>query len=205
MHECKGCAKIFERERSLNTHKRFCKMWQSLGLKKNKDHLNVEDRKKISTSCPLCSREFENVYAMSAHKGHCSGANSTLHLEEARRWSKGLKSETDERVRRQALKQTIPLQYIIDGNHPKAQSYGLKRKLLKHGVFNNTCSICDLEEWMGSPIQCELDHVNGNRHDHRLENLRMLCPNCHSQTNTFRGKNKGSYNKSRLGDGTGET
>lgn len=42
---------------------------------------------------------------------------------------------------------------------------------------------------MGKKINCELDHIDGNRTNHLLENLRILCPNCHSQTNTFRGKN----------------
>lgn len=193
MHECKGCGKTFEKSGGLNSHKRFCDQWQNLGLQVHKGHVSLEERKKIPVQCPLCNKTFDNVYSMSAHKGHCSGAITTQHLENARRWSKGLSADSDERVRKQALKQTIPLQYILDGHHPKAQSYGLKKKLLKNGVFQNKCSVCGLDEWLGVPINCELDHVNGNKHDHSIENLRMLCPNCHSQTNTFRGKNKGTY------------
>jgi 5-methylcytosine-specific restriction endonuclease McrA len=43
---------------------------------------------------------------------------------------------------------------------------------------------------MEKPAPIELDHINGNHHDNRLENLRILCPNCHAQTDTYRGKNK---------------
>ena len=94
---------------------------------------------------------------------------------------------------KQGDRQAIPLSYIFEGHHPKAQTSGLRRRILREGILQNKCSICGIEEWMGRPIVCELDHVNGNRHDHRLENLRLLCPNCHSQTDTYCGRNKGRY------------
>ena len=192
MHDCKGCGKSFEKPGSLNTHKRFCDQWRSLGLQVHKDCIPLEDRKKLPASCPLCSKEFDNVYSMSAHKGHCSGRNGTAQLVAGRGWNRGLTRETDERVRKAGDRQAIPLAEILEGKHPKAQS-GLKHKLLREGIFQNTCSACGISEWMNLPIVCELDHINGNRYDHRLENLRILCPNCHSQTSTYCGKNKGSY------------
>ncbi|MBV8433508.1 MAG: HNH endonuclease [Candidatus Eremiobacteraeota bacterium] len=60
----------------------------------------------------------------------------------------------------------------------------IKKRLLQAGLLENRCDYCGLEEWMGEPLVVQIDHVNGNRADHRLENLRMLCPNCHSQTET---------------------
>ena len=51
---------------------------------------------------------------------------------------------------------------------------------------------CHLASWNGRPIPLELDHVNGRRTDNRLDNLRILCPNCHAQTDTYRGRNIGS-------------
>jgi hypothetical protein len=53
------------------------------------------------------------------------------------------------------------------------------------------CERCGLTEWRGQPLSLELHHVNGNGSDNRLENLMLLCPNCHSQTETWGGRSKG--------------
>lgn len=74
----------------------------------------------------------------------------------------------------------------------KNSKYGtnaLKLRLVKEGHFIHQCSCCKLTEWRGNPISLELDHINGISNDHRIENLRLLCPNCHAQTDTYRGKN----------------
>lgn len=62
----------------------------------------------------------------------------------------------------------------------------IKDKLLPHDV----CSKCGIKEWLGSKLVMVLDHINGNGQDHRLENLRFICPNCNSQLPTFAGRNK---------------
>ena len=66
----------------------------------------------------------------------------------------------------------------------------LKIRLVKEGYLEYKCARCGISEWMGEPISLQLDHQNGKNNDHRLENLRFLCPNCHSQTETYAGKNK---------------
>lgn len=64
----------------------------------------------------------------------------------------------------------------------------LKPRMLEAG-FPNACAICALgPEWNGSPLALQIDHINGDSADNRRENLRFLCPNCHSQTETFAGK-----------------
>lgn len=89
---------------------------------------------------------------------------------------------------------SIPLDTILvaDSRYRGSTSL-LKSRLLRAGLLTPVCSRCGLREWMEAVIALELDHVNGDRVDNRLENLRLLCPNCHSQTPTYRGRNKGSY------------
>jgi 5-methylcytosine-specific restriction endonuclease McrA len=65
----------------------------------------------------------------------------------------------------------------------------IKRRLLESGALKDECSICGIREWQGKPLSLQIDHINGERLDYRLENLRILCPNCHSQTETFGGRN----------------
>jgi len=78
---------------------------------------------------------------------------------------------------------------VIDRKHPY-QSYKLKNRLLQEGIKTHQCECCGITEWNGQPAPLELDHINGINYDNRLENLRLLCPNCHAQTETYRGKNK---------------
>lgn len=83
----------------------------------------------------------------------------------------------------------IPLFDILNGKHNQYQTNKLKKRLIKEGLLENKCSKCELIEWNSEPLIMELDHIDGNRTNHSLDNLRLLCPNCHSQTDTFRGKN----------------
>jgi 5-methylcytosine-specific restriction endonuclease McrA len=82
------------------------------------------------------------------------------------------------------------LDEILIENSTYANISSLKRRLIKEGVLEYKCSCCGINDWLGKPITLQLDHINGKNNDHRLENLRFLCPNCHSQTETYAGKNK---------------
>ena len=66
--------------------------------------------------------------------------------------------------------------------------------LFKFGLKENKCEICGLTEWNNKPLVCQVHHINGNRTDNRLENLQILCPNCHSQTENYQNKNTFRYN-----------
>ena len=95
-------------------------------------------------------------------------------------WSRGLKGIGTPRV---------PTEKILVKNST-FQSFKLKKRLFKEGLKSPECEICGWAEI--SPdgrIPLELDHINGDRHDNRFRNLRILCPNCHSLQPTHRGRN----------------
>ena len=75
-------------------------------------------------------------------------------------------------------------------NALKIQSFKLKNRLLREGIFEHKCLNCSNTTWLGKPIPLELDHINGDNHDNRLKNFRLLCPNCHALTPTYRSKNR---------------
>lgn len=82
------------------------------------------------------------------------------------------------------------LEEILIENSDYVAIARLKKRLIDANKLEYKCAICGISEWMNKPISLQLDHINGNPRDHRIENLRFLCPNCHSQTETYAGKNK---------------
>lgn len=88
------------------------------------------------------------------------------------------------------MRKITPIEEILNGLHPTFQTSKVKVKLFTSGLKENKCEECGISEWNGKPLVMHLDHVNGRSDDHRIENLKILCPNCHSQTETYAGKNK---------------
>lgn len=100
-------------------------------------------------------------------------------------WKKGKDCYNSETIRKI---HNIKLENIFCLNK-KGKKYPLKKILINNNLKDYKCEICGLTKWNEKEIVLELDHINGKRFDNRLENLRFLCPNCHSQTETFRGRN----------------
>ncbi len=82
----------------------------------------------------------------------------------------------------------MPLHDLLVAGTYRGRGY-LKRRLVAAGLKGDECEHCGISEWHGRPLSLALHHVNGDRHDNRLENLELLCPNCHSQTANFSGRN----------------
>jgi len=84
------------------------------------------------------------------------------------------------------VKYTLGEMLVENGS---ASTYNVRNRILKEGIKAYQCELCGIAEWMGKPIALQLDHINGVGNDHRVENLRILCPNCHSQTETWGSRN----------------
>lgn len=90
----------------------------------------------------------------------------------------------------------IPLIDILNNKYPQYQTSKLRSRLIKEGYKEYKCECCNLSEWLNKPIQLELHHIDGNIQNHSLDNLKILCPNCHAQTNNYKIFN--SKNKSNV-------
>ena len=87
-----------------------------------------------------------------------------------------------------AFRAKIPLQEILEGKHPTYPTRHLSQRLVKEGIKAYRCEGCQITTYNGLHISLELDHIDGDSRNHLLNNLRLLCPNCHSQTPTYRSK-----------------
>lgn len=98
-------------------------------------------------------------------------------------WNQGLKFKP---------KPSVPTSELLvqDSNYP---TFKLKNRLLRDGYKEHRCERCKRTEWDGEEIPLELHHINGDNTDNRLENLQMLCPNCHALTDNYRGRNKSAH------------
>lgn len=103
------------------------------------------------------------------------------------------------------LKPKKPLTEVLTRNS-SYQTNVLKKRLLSSNLLENKCVKCGLgDTWQGEKLCLVLDHINGDNNDNRIENLRILCPNCHSQTPTFAGRrHKKRYNCQKCGKQIGK-
>lgn len=95
------------------------------------------------------------------------------------------------------LKIKAKIEDIFEGKYPEYQTSKLLKRLVQEGFKEMKCESCGIVEWMGKPITLQLHHNDGNRTNNKLENLKILCPNCHSQTETYAGKNS-KTNKDKI-------
>lgn len=120
-------------------------------------------------NCIICSKESRYQYSKSNLYCGQSCFQRQLYLDYIDQWKKGL----------------------VDGLKGKHQTSNYIRKYILEKQ-NHKCNICGISEHNGLPITLELDHINGIYTNNNEENLRCICPNCHSQTSTYKAKNKGN-------------
>ena len=141
--------------------------------------MKMKEIKKVPSNCPNCGKTFKNVYSMSAHKGHCLGLNDyksrSQEAKDRMAWSRGKILADHEDI------------FCEDSQYETGYA---KRAFLRMSDTKYECTECQTSTWRGKELVLELDHINGDNRDHRLDNIRLLCPNCHSQTPNWRGRNK---------------
>ena len=92
-------------------------------------------------------------------------------------------------MKKNILGNKYPIKDILEGKYPYYQTNKLRHRLIKEGIKEKKCEICGITKWNGMELSFELNHIDGNKNNHLLDNLQIICPNCHSQTSTYRGKN----------------
>lgn len=153
-------------------------------------------------TCPKCFVEHEKPGVYCSR----SCANSRVWSDEDKQakskankgnepWSKGLTLGSNPE-RNKAISAAL-----LDNSYQRyTQGLLTERSVLRRHLTDERgyrCELCGISEWNDQPITLQVDHVSGDASDNRPQNLRLLCPNCHSQTGTFGSKNKGRGRKAR--------
>lgn len=152
-------------------------------------------------TCLSCNTETKNPKFCS-HKCSAVYVNTHNHWRKERGILKGLKkclycnnvckSEVNKYCSIACQKEYEMMDAVL---HNTASHITTKRALLT--IFGNICQVCDISEWNGKKLSVELEHKNGDSTDNSIENVCLICPNCHSQTPTYKAKNWGNGRHNR--------
>ena len=112
-----------------------------------------------------------------------------MHKQNRKELYKQLPQETKDKMNWAKGKTLTPNEEIFTENSFYSNEL-VKQRIVKQDLLEYKCVKCGIDSWQGETIVLDLDHINGNNRDNRLINLRYLCPNCHSQTDTYKGRNK---------------
>ena len=149
---------------------------------KNTDAEFIEAAKQSKSIAEMCRRLGRSQFGGSYKIIHAKIAELGIDISHftGSVWNKGKKGGYLPRV---------PDSVVFTQNSPYKCSNNLRNRLFIGGYKERKCEICGNTEWNGKPIPLQVHHINGINTDNRLENLQILCPNCHAQTETYAGKN----------------
>lgn len=102
-------------------------------------------------------------------------------------------TDTDRQKSKAAVADRSAKKILKEGTHPSGKYLAKLLKTIANREYK--CEICNISEWQNKPLVLQVDHINGIHNDNRVENLRFICPNCHSQTETFCGAGNTGSNK----------
>lgn len=164
---------------SLSTLKRYCKKHNIMDYYKPNINMYKLDDKTFIEICKKSKSMMESARKMN------------IPFTSFIRRAKKLKCyKPDPSQKGYSKKEKVKLKDILNGNAYIAPGK-LKIKLISKGYKKYVCEKCGCNGiWMGEEITLELHHIDGDRYNNKLENLEILCPNCHSQTKTYRSRNK---------------
>jgi len=117
-----------------------------------------------------------------------------MHNKDRKEIYKNLPQETKDKMNWAKGKTFTPDEDVFKENSFYSNEM-VKQRIVKQGLLEYKCIKCGIDSWQGESIVLDLDHINGVNTDNRLSNLRFLCPNCHSQTDTYKGRNKNTGKK----------
>lgn len=159
--------------------------------------------------CKKCENEFEPIKGLVSY---CSLAcRNSRSWTDADKLKKSISAKTSEKAIKQIAylkskeiidkitktKREAHKKHILKSNYTDLSFESLRYRILYEQ--NEKCNRCGLDEWMNTPLVLELEHKDGNHYNNERSNLEMLCPNCHSLTSTWRGRNK-KERKMRVSD-----
>jgi hypothetical protein len=182
MKKCKKCGSEFEPKKGL---KNYC------SLKcRNSRTWTEEDKIKKSESAKKSEKVMKQI-----KKLHTQYYIDKIKSTKATKKSVELSKQVFNKIKAKR-KQTYKEKLLLEDFNTLSFERLRKRVIYEQ---NESCNKCGINEWLGENITLELDHINGNNKDNSRDNLEALCPNCHSQTKTWRGRNKSS-NVNKISD-----